>query len=122
LDNPGLITLDVNGNQATNGQYLFPFGINLGGIETADFLEVDINLLDTPRMFEGIPWNLDRRLSPSGCLKAGGCEPLGSSHLGTFALDPFPYTGLDPRLQAEFLVAGLPGGTPKVAFNDPQYT
>lgn len=122
LDHPGLITLDVRGNQATNGQYLFPFGINLGGIETADFLEVDVNLLTTPRVFEGIPWNLDRRLSPSGCLKAGGCEPLGSNHLGTFALDPFPYTGLDPRIQAEFLVGGLPGGTPKVAFNDPQYT
>jgi hypothetical protein len=118
LDNPGLAgsTIDVNGAPATNGQYLFPFGINLGGTETADFLEVDINLLDTPRIFEGLPWSLDRRLAPSGCLKAGGCEATPQP------LDPFPYTGLDPRLQAEFLVAGQAGGTPKGAFNDPNYT
>jgi hypothetical protein len=115
LDNPGLITLDINGRQATNGQYLFPLGMNLGGIETADFLEIDVNLLNTPRAFEGIPWNLDRRLSPSGCL-AGGCEATPQP------LDPFPYTGLDPRLQAEFLVAGLPGGTPKGPFSDPNFT
>jgi hypothetical protein len=118
LDNPGLAgaTIDVNGAPATNGQYLFPFGINLGGVETADFLEVDINLLDTPRIFEGIPWNLDRRLSPGGCLKTGGCEATPQP------LDPFPYTGLDPRLQAEFAVAGQAGGTPKGAFNDPNFT
>jgi hypothetical protein len=125
LDNPGLNTktLDINGRQATNGQYLFPFGMNLGGIETADFLEIDINLLNTPRVFEGIPWNHDRRLSPSGCLKNGGvCEPLDTSPMGTFALDPFPFTGLDPRLQAQFLVAGLPGGTPKNTYSDPNFT
>lgn len=121
LDHPGLITLDINGNQATNGQYLFPFGINLGGVETADFLEIDVNLLSTPRAFEGIPWNLDRRLSPGGCLK-GGCEPLAGNPIGTFALDPFPYTGLDPRIQADFLVAGLPGGTPKGAYSDSVYS
>jgi hypothetical protein len=121
LDNPGLAgkTIDVNGAVATNGQYLFPFGMNLGGIETADFLEIDINLLNTPRTFEGIPWNLDRRLSPGGCLNVGGCE---AGPLGSFALDPFPFTGLDPRLQAEFLVAGLPGGTPKGTFTDPNYS
>lgn len=119
LDHPGLITLDIRGNQATNGQYLFPFGINLGGVETADFLEIDVNLLNTPRIFEGIPWNLDRRLSPSGCLNGGGCE---AGPLGSFALDPFPYSGLDPRTQADFLVLGLPGGTPKGTFSGPQYT
>ncbi len=119
LDNPGLITLDIRGNQATNGQYLFPFGMNLGGVETADFLEIDVNLLTTPRIFEGVPWNLDRRLSPGGCQNVGGCE---AGALGSFALDPFPYTGLDPRTQADFLVAGLPGGTPKGAFSGTQYT
>src|SRR6185369_9960616 len=126
LDHPGLITLDIRGNQATNGQYLFPFGINLGGVETADFLEVDVNLLTTPRIFEGIPWHLDRRLSPSGCLKAGGCEPLASSPLGSFALDPSPYTGLDPRIQADFWVgpggACLSGVTPKVTYSEANYT
>jgi hypothetical protein len=114
-DNPGLITLDVNGKPATNGQYLFPFGINLGGIETSDFLEVDINLLNTPRVFEGIPWNLDRRLSPSGCL-AGGCEATPQP------LDPFPYTGLDPRFQANFTVAGAGGGTPTGRLNASPFT
>jgi hypothetical protein len=118
LDNPGLAgkTIDINGAVSTNGQYLFPFGINLGGTETADFLEVDINLLDTPRIFEGLPWNLDRRLAPSGCLRAGGCEAAPQP------LDPFPYTGLDPRTQADFLVAGQAGGTPRGPFNDPNYT
>ena len=127
LDNPGLAgkTIDINGAVATNGQYLFPFGMNLGGIETADFLEVDINLLNTPRVFEGIPWNLDRRLSPSGCLTNAGVPgpcPAAPPPGGSFALDPFPYTGLDPRLQAEFLVAGQTGGTPKGAYSDPNFT
>jgi hypothetical protein len=118
LDHPALAgaSIDINGAVATNGQYLFPFGINLGGLETADFLEIDINLLDTPRVFEGIPWNLDRRLSPGGCLKAGGCEATPKP------LDPFPFTGLDPRLQAEFAVAGGVGGTPKGAFSDLNFT
>src|SRR6185369_3964210 len=126
LDSPAgsLITLDINGRNATNGQYLFPFGINLGGVEIADFLEIDINLLNTPVIFEGIPWNLDRRLSPGGCLKNGGvCEPDPPGSAG-FALDPFPYTGLDPRLQANF-AAGFPpvagGGLPTVPYNDPNY-
>jgi len=114
LDNPGLITLDINGRPATNGQYLFPFGMNLGGIETADFLEVDVNLLNTPRVFEGIPWNLDRRLSPSGCL--GGCEATPQP------LDPFPYTGLDPRFQANFTVGGAGGGTPTRSLNNLVYS
>jgi len=118
LDAPAgsLVTLDINGAAATNGQYLFPFGINLGGVETADFLEIDVNLLSTPRIFEGIPWNLDRRLSPSGCLKAGGCEGTPQP------LDPFPYTGLDPRTQADFAGAGGAGPTPKGVYNDPNFT
>jgi hypothetical protein len=121
LDNPAgsLITIDINGNVATNGQYLFPLGINLGGVEVADMLEVDLNALATPVIFEGIPWNLDRRLSPSGCLN-GTCE---AGALGTFALDPFPYSGLDPRIQADpgaggALAVGLPNG----AYSDPVYT
>jgi hypothetical protein len=126
LDHPGLVTLDIRGNQATNGQYLFPFGINLGGVETADFLEIDVNQLATPRVFEGIPWNLDRRLSPGGCLNGAGCEPLNSSPIGSFALDPFPYTGLDPRIQADFPIVGLPlgalAGVPKGSYSDPVYS
>lgn len=107
-----LITIDINGNEATNGEYLFPLGLNLGGLGVAEMSEIDLNALDTPVIFEGIPWNLDRRLSPSGCLN-GGCESLASSPLGTFALDPFPYSGLDPRSQAP----GLPTGS----YSDPVF-
>jgi len=120
---PGsLVTLDVKGSAATNGEYLFPLGMNLGGIETAEMSEIDLNLLNTPPVFEGVPWNLDRRLSPSGCLNPGGCE---SAAMGSFALDPFPYTGLDPRTQADFnvLIPGgvlQTGGMPNGPYNDPQ--
>ena len=107
-----LITIDVNGNEATNGEYLFPLGLNLGGLGVAEMSEVDINVLDTPLPFEGIPWNLDRRLGPSGCLNAGGCEP-GAVGSAAFALDPFPYSGLEPRLQSP----GLPTGS----YSDPVF-
>jgi len=101
-----LITIDINGKLATNGEYLFPLGLNLGGIGVAEMSEIDLNLTNTPTIFDGIPWALDRRLSPSGCLN-GGCESLTTSPLGTFALDPFPFSGLDPRTQA----SGLPAGS-----------
>jgi len=107
-----LITIDINGNPATNGEYLFPLGLNLGGLGVAEMSEIDINVLDTPIPFEGIPWNLDRRLGPAGCLN-GGCESLTTSPIGTFALDPFPYSGLDPRLQSP----GLPSGS----YSDPVF-
>ena len=109
LANPGLITLDINGNQATNGQYLFPFGIGLGGIDIPNFLEINPALVQTPYSFSGIPWNLDRRLSPGGCL-ATGCDAAPQP------LDPFPFEGLamDPRLQDP----NLPHG----AYNDPNFT
>jgi chitodextrinase len=102
-----LKTIDILGQTATNGQYLFPFGMGLGGVEIPDFKEIDINLLDTPISFSGIPWNLDRRLSPGGCLAPGGCEAAAQP------LNPFPFEGTDPRT-----LAGLPNG----AVNDPVYT
>lgn len=100
-----LKTIDVLGNVATNGQYLMPWGIGLGGIDIPNFQEIDINLLDTPFSFSGIPWNLDRRLSPGGCI--GPCETMMQP------LSPFPFEILDPRAQA-----GLPTGP----VNDPNYT
>jgi Big-like domain-containing protein len=121
---PGsLVTLDVKGAASTNGEYLFPLGMNLGGIEVAEMSEINLNLLNTPPIFEGIPWNLDRRLSPSGCLNVGGCE---TAPMGSFALDPFPFTGLDPRTQADFNVilpgVGLQvGGMPTGSYNDPHF-
>ena len=101
----GLVTLDINGLEATNGQYLFPFGINLGGISTPEFDEIDLNAMATPLFFSGIPWNLDRRLSPGGC--DGPCEGTPQP------LTPFPYEGLDPRTQTN-----LPLGL----YNDPIFT
>jgi Putative Ig domain len=93
LANPGMITIDINGNEATNGQYLFPFGMNLGGVSTPEFDEIDLNAMHTPMSFSGIPWMMDRRLSPGGC--DGPCE-------GTVQpLTPFPFEQLNPRTQAQ---------------------
>jgi hypothetical protein len=118
LDQPdgSLVSLDIMGAEATNGEYLFPLGMNLGGLETAEMNEIDLNQLASPVIFEGIPWNLDRRLGPSGCLNEGGCE---TDALGTYALDPFPYSGLDPRTQADFATALGTGGLPTGSYNDP---
>jgi hypothetical protein len=80
-------------------------GIGLGGIETPTFVEININALDTPYSFDGMPWNLDRRLSPGGC--DGPCESTPQP------LDPFPVSGFDPRLQAN---------TPSGPFSTPLYT
>jgi hypothetical protein len=109
--NGTLVTIDINGNEATNGEYLFPLGLNLGGLGVAEMSEVNINELNTPIPFEGIPWNLDRRLGPSGCLNTGGCEG-GAIGTAGFALDPFPYSGLDPRTQASLFPASA-------AYSDP---
>ena len=100
-----LKTIDVKGNEATNGQYLFPFGLGLGGVSTPEFDEIDLNAMQTPFSFSGIPWMMDRRLSPGGC--EGNCEAAQQP------LSPFPFEGFDPRTQA-----GLPTGT----YNDPNFT
>ncbi len=105
LASPSLFTVDLQGQDATNGQYLFPFGIGLGGIDIPNFFEINIDLVSTPYSFSGIPWNLDRRLSPGGC--QGACESTPQP------LDPFPFEGIDPRTQITF-----PGGT----YFDPLYT
>jgi fibronectin type 3 domain-containing protein len=100
-----LKTIDIRGAAATNGEYLFPLGIGLGGIVGPEFVEIDLNALDTPFSFSGIPWNLDRRLSPGGCI--GGCEPTLQP------LSPFPFEIIDPRTQA---------GVPTGQYNDPNFT
>jgi chitodextrinase len=95
-----LFTIDVRGNDAPNGQYLFPMGINLGGIAPPELGELNPGLLGTPFNVSGFPWNLDRRLSPNGCI--GPCETTPQP------LDPFPFEGVDPRLQAfNTLTAGV---------------
>ncbi len=100
-----LKTIDIRGTAATNGEYLFPLGLGLGGIVGPEFVEIDLNALGTPFSFSGLTWNLDRRLSPGGC--AGGCEATPQP------LDPFPFEIIDPRTQAE-----LPTGP----YNDPTFT
>ena len=106
LANPGLVTLDVRGNTAPNGQYYFQIGIGLGSLLIPDFLGINLNLVFTPFIFEGMPWNLDRRLSPSGCIDTTGPGGIGPPDgipdcEGTSQpLNPFPYSGLDPRTQA----------------------
>lgn len=97
--------LDIQGNDAPWGEYLFPLGAGLGGIGFPEFVEVDLNKVNAPFPFEGIPWNLDRRLSPGGC--DGPCEEERQP------LCPFPYSELDPRFQAQ---------VPTAAYSDPAYT
>jgi len=100
-----LKTIDILGNEATNGQYLFPFGLGLGGIVMPEFDEIDLDAMQTPFSFSGIPWMMDRRLSPGGCI--GNCEAAVQP------LSPFPFELLDPRTQGD-----LPTGT----YNDPNFT
>ena len=100
-----LMTIDILGNAATNGEYLFPLGLGLGGIVGPEFVEIDLNALDTPFSFSGLPWNLDRRLSPGGC--NGPCETTMQP------LSPFPFEIIDPRTQA---------GVPTGPYNDPTFT
>jgi hypothetical protein len=106
LGTPMPVALDINGNETPWGEYLFPFGAGLGGIAFPEFVEIDLNKVASPFPFEGIPWNLDRRLSPGGC-QDGGCEPDPQP------LCPFPYSELDPRFQAQ---------TPTGSYSDPAYT
>ncbi|HEX3281646.1 MAG TPA: hypothetical protein VHR36_10495 [Pyrinomonadaceae bacterium] len=103
--NGTLKTIDILGNAATNGEYLFPLGLGLGGIVAPEFVEIDLNALDTPFSFSGIPWNLDRRLSPGGC--NGPCETSAQP------LSPFPFEIIDPRTQAP---------VPTGPYNDPNFT
>jgi fibronectin type 3 domain-containing protein len=100
-----LKSIDILGNEATNGEYLFPLGLGLGGIVAPEFVEIDLNALDTPFSFSGIPWNLDRRLSPGGC--NGPCETTMQP------LSPFPFEIIDPRTQAP---------VPTAPYNDPVFT
>ena len=101
------ITVDIKGASATNGEYLVPLGVNLGGIGFPEFNEFDLTKMAWPFQFTGLPWTLDRRLSPGGC-KDGVCEAIPQP------LEPYPFEGVDPRLQARNLPAG--------PYNDPRFT
>ena len=88
-ENPTLVSFDLSGNEAPNGVYQFPVGV-----EHPYYLEINLNRIQTPFLFTGEPWNLDRRLGPQGCGgDRGGCDQPA-------ALTPFPYDGgLDPGNQ-----------------------
>jgi hypothetical protein len=91
--NPGLQAFDINGLETSWGEYVTPMDLDF-----QEFQEIDLGRLNTPFTFSGVPWNLDRRLSPDGCV-AAGCESLPQP------LDPFPFSQLDPRTQS-----GIPSG------------
>jgi hypothetical protein len=104
---PTWFSIDINGADAKNGQYLFPMGIGLGGISSPIPLGADlVNQNQFPFSFDGMPWNLDRRLSPGGCI--GPCDP------NPVPLSPFPTAGFDPRGQATAI--------PTTPYSDPAYT
>ncbi|MFQ5494393.1 MAG: hypothetical protein ACE5EX_03335, partial [Phycisphaerae bacterium] len=86
--NPFLQAFDILGRDAQWGEYLTPMGIGF-----PEFVEIDLALVAQPFPFGGIPYLLDRRLHPAGCI-TGICESTPQP------LDPFPYSRLDPRLQA----------------------
>ncbi len=90
--NPGINSFDINGQVAQNGAYLTPVGIG-----HPEFVEINLAALGTAQIFEGQPWNLDARLGPVGC--DGDCFALGLT--APLPLDPFPFSGLDPRTQAQ---------------------
>ena len=116
-----LVSIDITGAESENGQYLFPFGANLGGINFPEALEFNLDLANQPFDFEGIPWNLDRRLGPGGCqaVPAGGAAEACEST--PQPLIPFPYSETDPRTQAGgAIVAG--GAVPSGPLTDPALT
>ncbi len=90
---PIIEVLDVTGTSVPWGQYINPVGQG-----HPEFGEIDLAAIDTPLIFTGQPWLLDRRLGPGGFdeLNDNGAIQTNAS----LALDPFPCSGLDPREQA----------------------
>ncbi|MFZ4719223.1 MAG: IPT/TIG domain-containing protein [Ilumatobacteraceae bacterium] len=116
-----LKSIDITGAESTNGQYLFPFGANLGGINFPEALEFNLDLANQPFSFEGIPWDLDRRLSPGGCQAIDPVTHVAKCESTPQPLDPFPFSEQDPRLLAGgAIVAG--GAVPTAPYNDGAFT
>jgi hypothetical protein len=101
---PWVVTLDFQGRESQNGEYLNPVGIG-----HPEFVEIDLAAVDTAYIFAGTSWSFDRRLGPGGgCDGELTCDtttPVGDTSM---ALDPFPFSDLDPGTQAG---APSPGGT-----------
>ena len=116
-----LKSIDISGGESTNGQYLFPFGANLGGINFPEALEFNLDLANQPFAFEGIPWDLDRRLSPGGCQAIDPVTHVAACESTPQPLDPFPWSEQDPRLLAGgAIVAG--GAVPTAPYTDAAFT
>jgi hypothetical protein len=110
-----VVTLDFHAHDfdnggSQNGQYLNPTGIG-----HPEFVEIDLNALDTAYIFTGEQWNMDRRLGPGGgcdgeasCDSGGGVDGVDVKPIGhaSMRLDPFPFSNLDPGTQAGTPAAG----------------
>ena len=97
---PGNEPLNIRGLPASYGQYITPIGVG-----HPEFVEIDLDGNNNPFIFAGETWNLDRRLGPGGCEDNdlnGFCD--SQVPLGELGLDPFPISGLDPRMQARIPV------------------
>lgn len=118
---PELAAFDINGDDAPWGEYLTPVGAS-----HPEFVEINLDAIQTPFIFAGIPWNLDRRLSPAGCVDTNG-DGVADCESTPQPLIPFPFSGLDPRTQAavpfqardRILSAFGPGGPATVVMNWP---
>ncbi|TFH21566.1 MAG: hypothetical protein E4H03_10350, partial [Myxococcales bacterium] len=98
----GVTNFNIRGDSHTYGQYLNPTGLG-----HPEFVEINLGLLDSPFIFAGLPWNLDRRLRVGGCPETG-CESLVDFPLGTLGLDPFPWEEFDARSVSNS-PTGIPG-------------
>ena len=101
-----VVTLDFHAHDFTvgsqNGEYLNPTGIG-----HPEFVEIDLNALDTAYIFTGEQWNMDRRLGPGGgCDGEPSCDTTTAVGDASMRLDPFPFSNLDPGTQAGTPAAG----------------
>lgn len=87
--NPGVVTLDILGREASNGQWTQPLGASIGGLVPAEPGEADMGTGFGPLILEALPWTIDRRTSPGGCI--GACESSPQ------ALLPYPASRVDLR-------------------------
>ena len=103
-----VVTLDFHGLPSQNGEYLNPVGLG-----HPEFGEINLNELQTPLIFSGAPWNLDRRLGPGGgCDGEVSCDTVTVIGDPDMSLNPFPFSDLDPGTQNG--PDGALGATPRV--------
>ena len=100
--NPGIFPRDILGFEAQHGMY-----ITGQGQGHPEFVEINLDKNYYPFIFEGMPWNLDRRLGPGGCYEDAGCESLADAPVGSFPLTPFPSAG-DPDWVSHSIGNGIP--------------